>query len=282
MRMLLTFSIACFTLACQDAWMGDRDVMQELRADGVRYDRASASIYFEKDAMTPEEMDAFANLVEQGIEDIEGLLKIPDGRRRSQSGKVFFFVSGKIDIGRSRVRTVMLPLWRVQKQAAPYLHETAHIIAPCESCPMWFSEGFVSWVQSHVSENLRGYDAKVFARRGNRGVDADAARYLSTAQGQAVLPFVLEGGEPPDIVAERRAVGAPFYVLSQSLVKYLVEQAGIEKIMALSDSEHFDAELARVMAKTPEEVKRDWLTAVRGARLSQASQPTPIVLASPQ
>ncbi len=280
MRVLLTFLIACFTLACQDAWMGDRDLMQELRAEGVRYDRASASVYFDKDAMTAEEMDAFVNLVEQGIKDIEDLLKIPAAQRREQTGKIFFFISGKIDIGRSRVRTVMLPLWRVQKQVAPYLHETAHIVARCEDCPMWFSEGFVSWVQSHVSETVGGYDAKVFARRGNRGVDADAVRYLSTAQGRAVLPFVLEGGEPPDIVAERRAVGAPFYVLSQSLVKYLVEHAGIEKIMALSASEDFDGELARMMEKTPEEVKRDWLSAIKGARAGNVGQPAPAVLAS--
>jgi hypothetical protein len=262
--------------------MGDRDLMQELRADGIRYDRASASLYFEKDAMTPEEMDAFSDLVEQGIHDIEGLLKIPPERRREQAGKIFYFVSGKIDIGRSRFRTVMLPLWRVQRQAAPYLHETAHIVARCESCPMWFSEGFASWVQSHVSETIGGYDAKVFVRRGNRGVDADAVRYLSTAQGQAVLPFVLEGGEPPDIVAERRAVGAPFYVLSQSLVKYLVEHAGIEKVMGLSASDDFDAELARVMEKTPEQVKSDWLGSIREARVSKAEERVPSGMSSPR
>ena len=262
--------------------MGDRDVMQEMRADGVRYDRATVSIYFDKDAMTPVEMDAFANLVDQGVKDIESLLKIPDERKREQAGKIFFFVSAKIDIGRSRFRTVMLPLWRVQREVAPYLHETAHIVARCESCPMWFSEGFASWVQSYVSETIGGYDAKVFARRGNRGVDADAARYLNTTQGQAVLPFVLEGGEPPDIVAERRAVGAPFYVLSQSLVKYLVEHAGIENVMALSASSDFDVELARVMEKTPAEVKRDWLGAIREARASKAGEPVPAVLSTPE
>ena len=282
LRVLLTLPMACFTLFCQDAWMGDRDLMQELRADGVRYDRTGASVYFEKDTMTPQEMDAFSNLVDQGIKDIEGLLKIPDERRREQAGKIFFFVSSKIDIGRSRFRTVMLPLWRVQNEVAPYLHETAHIVARCESCPMWFSEGFASWVQSHVSETIGGYDAKVFARRGNRGVDADAVRYLNTAQGQSVLPFVLEGGEPPDIVAERRAVGAPFYVLSQSLVKYLVEHAGVEKVMGLSASSDFDAELARVMEKTPEEVKRDWLGAIREARVGQAAERVPVGQSAPE
>lgn len=253
----------CLPLLCQDAWMNDREVMQGLRADGVPCDRDSATLYFEKDAMTPEDMDAFSDVANQGVKDIEKLLKIPPDRSRAQTSKVYFFISSKFDIGHSRFRSVMLPLWRVQQKVAPYLHESTHVLTRCGSCPMWFSEGFASWVQSYVSETMGGYDAKVFARHGNPGVDADAARYLSSSRGQAVLPFVLEGGEPPDILAERRAVGAPFYVLSQSLVKYLVQHAGIDQVMGLTDSEDFDADLARIMKKEPADVKAGWLAAIR-------------------
>ena len=246
--------------------MSDRDVMQDLRADGVRYERDSATLYFEKDALSAEEMDAFSDLVNQGIRDIEKLLKVSEEKSRAQTGKIFFFVSSRIDIGRSRVRTVFLPLWRVQRKAAPYLHETTHILARCNACPMWFSEGYASWMQSYISENVGGYDAKVFATRGNRGVDSDAARWLTTPNGQAVLPFVLEGGEPPNILAERRAVGEPFYVLSQSLVKYLVAEAGIDKINALANCEDFNAELATATGKTPEDLKNGWLAVLRNAQ----------------
>ena len=206
----------------------------------------------------------------QGIKDIEKLLKVPEDRSRAQAGKISFFVSSKIDIGRSRFRSVFLPMWRVQRKVAPYLHETTHILARCNSCPMWFSEGFASWVQSYVSENIGGYDARVFATRGNRGVDAQAARWLADTKGQAVLPFVLEGGEPPDIVEERRAVGAPFYILSQSLVKYLVAQGGIEGIGGLANCEDFNAELATVTGKTPENLKSGWLAALHESRAALA------------
>ena len=246
--------------------MNDREVMQQLRADGVRYERDSATLYFEKDALSTEEMDAFSELVNQGIKDIEKLLKVPEDRSRAQTGRISYFVSSRIDIGRSRFRSVFLPLWRVQRKAAPYLHETTHILARCDACPMWFSEGFASWVQSYVSENVGGYDARVFATRGNRGVDAQAARWLGNTQGQAVLPFVLEGGEPPDIVEERRAVGAPFYILSQSLVKYLVAQSGIEGISGLANCQDFNAELATVTGKTPEDLKSGWLASLHEIR----------------
>lgn len=250
--------------------MSDREVMQDLRANGARYERDSATLYFEKDALSNEQMDAFSNLVNQGIKDIERLLKVPDDKSRAQTGKIFFFVSSRIDIGRSRVRSVFLPLWRVQRRVAPYLHETTHILAQCNACPMWFSEGYASWMQSYISENVGGYDAKVFAPRGNRGVDSDAARWLATPKGKAVLPFVLEGGEPPNIMEDRREVGEPFYVLAQSLVKYLVAEAGIDKVNALARCEDFNTELTALTGKTPEDLKSGWLAVVRDARPRQA------------
>lgn len=250
--------------------MNDREIMQDLRGDGgVRVDRDSAVLYFEKDAMPQEEMDAFADLVNQGINDIEKVLKVPDEKKRAQAGRISYFISSKFEIGHSRFRSVFLPLWRVQRKAAPYLHETTHIIARCDECPMWFSEGHASWMQSYVSESIGGYDAKVFARRGNTGVDAEAARWLTTPNGQTVLPFVLEGGEPPDIRAERRAVGAPFYVLAQSLVKYLVAQAGIDKVNSLANCEDFNTDLAKLTGKSPEELKKDWLASLQPVQASR-------------
>lgn len=246
--------------------MSDREVMQDLRADGVRIERDSATLYFEKDSLSTEQMEAFSDLVNQGIKDIEKLLKVPDEQSRAETGKIFYFVSSRIDIGRSRVRTVFLPLWRVQRKAAPYLHETTHILARCNECPMWFSEGYASWMQSYISENVGGYDAKVFATRGNRGVDADAAKWLATSNGQSVLPFVLEGGEPPNILEERRLVGEPFYVLAQSLVKYLVAQAGVDKINTLAKTSDFDADLTTLTGKSAADLKSGWLAVVHDAR----------------
>ncbi len=239
--------------------MSDRDVMQELRANGARYERDSATLFFEKDGLTAEQMDAFADLVNRGIQDIEKVLNIPEEQRRAQTGKIFYFISEHIDIGRARTRSVFLPMWRVQRKVAPYLHETTHVLARCNDCPMWFSEGFASWMQSYVSENVGGYDARVFARRGNRGVDAEATRWLTTPNGTAVLPFVLEGGEPPDIVAERRAVGEPFYVLAQSLVKYLVAKSGVAKVSTLVNSKDFEKDLETVTGQAASELKSGWL-----------------------
>ena len=242
--------------------MVDRDVTVNLRAEGIRYDRDNAVLYFEKDGLSSGDMEAFSTLVNQGIKDIENLLKIPDDKRREKTNPIFYFISSKIDISRSRMRTVYLPLWRVQRHEAPYLHETSHILARCDGCPMWFSEGFASWIQSYISENVGGYDAKVFARRGNQGVDAEAARWLGTSNGQAVLPFVTGAGVPPDIGTERRAVGTPFYVMSQSLVKHLVQKAGIEKVYALSESKSFEQDIEQAAGEPLQLLTSGWLASL--------------------
>ena len=101
--------------------------------------------------------------------------------------------------------------------------------------------------------------------------DEEVADQIAAHAGAALTrhAFVLEGGEPPDIRAERRAVGAPFYVLAQSLVKYLVAEAGIDKINGLANCEDFNADLEKVTGKSPEELKKAWLASIQPIQASR-------------
>ena len=148
---------------------------------------------------------------------------LPSCQSLPKDRKVRYFISSQFSTSHSRGHSIYLPLARVANQSAPYLHETVHSIVPCPNCPMWFSEGFASFVQSYVSEHMGGYDGIIFARQGNRGIDRDALRWLANERGQAVLPFIGKPEEPPQINEDRSNVAAPFYVMAQSLVKYIVE-----------------------------------------------------------
>ena len=148
---------------------------------------------------------------------------------------------------------------KVKNRTAPYLHETTHLVAPCDECPMWFSEGLASYVQSYVSENTGGYDGGIFTRRGNRGINQDARRWLASERGQAVVPFLGTHGEPPSIDWDRSNVAAPFYVMAQSFVKFLVEQATLPKLRPVFEAKDFDAELQSSTGKKSAEWKELWL-----------------------
>ena len=241
-------------------WRLDRQVALELQQSGAHQETECAVLYFETGELSQDQMSTFAGLVEKGLEDIASFLSVPLPKDR----KVRYFISSQFSTSHSRGHSIYLPLARVLNQSAPYLHETVHSIVPCPNCPMWFSEGFASFVQSYVSEHMGGYDGIIFARNGNRGIDRDALRWLASERGQAVLPFIGKPEEPPQINEDRTNVAAPFYVMAQSLVKYIVENADIKTLRVVMDDADFENALKRVTGKTPEEWKQSWLNRIHG------------------
>ncbi len=252
-------------LACQpgsaqmDSWMSDRELAAYLTRNGVAVNTERASLWFDSGVLEPEEMDAFAKLVNRGIVDIEEYL----GVSRAGGRKIRYFISGRVEISHSTWRSIFLPIEKVQNRTAPYLHETVHQVAPCNDCPMWFSEGLASYVQSYVSQHAGGYDGAIFARRGNRGIDQDARRWLASDRGQVVVPFIGIPGEPPDINYDRSNVAAPFYVMAQSLVKFMVERASLEKLNAVFEAKDFEAELQSATGKSSAQWKEKWLAKLK-------------------
>lgn len=224
----------------------------------AQIDTERATLYFEDGALTPPEAARFAQLVNQGIVDIESYLRpaAPTGLRE---GKIIFRIRDDLPYSMTRGRTISLMLERVHTDSAPYLHETVHVLVPSANRSVWISEGFASYVESYVSENIGGYDAHVFSRAGNRGVDGEAARWLGRDGGQVVLPFVGAPGEPDEMTSERRRVAAPLYVMSQSFVKFLVARIGLGRVIALVSSRDPEAELEETSGRTVQSWKTEWL-----------------------
>jgi hypothetical protein len=83
-----------------------------------------------------------------------------------------------------------------------------------------------------------------------------------------VLPFVAGVGSPPEVWEERRQVAAPFYVLSHSFVKYLVEHAGLAVVKEVVDAEDVSAALERATKRSLGQWKAEWLASLEKARAS--------------
>src|SRR6266404_1340659 len=228
----------------------NRSVAAELRENGVRVETERAILLFQPGQLSADEMERFAGLVDLGIMHLQEYIGVPPSDRRIQ-----YFISDRIETSYSSYRSVFLPLTRVRERSAPYLHESSHVLAPCRDCPCGSAKGLASYLQSWVSENRGGYDGVIFTRRGNRGIDRDALRWLSGERGQAVLPFIGKHGEPPAIQYDRSNVAAPFYVMSQSFVKYLADKAGMEKVRMLIGAGDFEAAMVEGTGKSSEQWK---------------------------
>jgi hypothetical protein len=215
--------------------------------------------------LSPAEADAFEALADQGVTDLEALVgpSLPPGARRT--GRIRFVVSSRAAISRTWGRTILLPLERVRTRSAPYLHETVHALIPSRGDGVWLSEGLACYLESWVSEHRGGYDAHVFTRAGDQGIHAAARRVLDSGSGRAILPWVGGHGEPPLLEEDRSGVARPFYVLSHSLTKFLVDRAGLDAVVrALASS---DSDLRATTGQPSEAWKHDWLLAL-GARAS--------------
>jgi hypothetical protein len=235
---------------------GVEPVAVQAVGDRVRYEAERATVYFEAGQFTPEEMQRFVRLADRGVADVAAYLEAGGAPR------VTFHVRSNEPMSRSFRRTVVLPAERVKNDRAPYLHETTHVLVPPRNGCLWLSEGFASYVQSYVAEHVGGYDGYVFSWGGNGNIDRLARRHLAGERGRAVLPYVGGDGSPPEIWEERRQVAAPFYVLSHSFVKHLVENAGVNAVKDLLRADDVPAALARATSRSVAQWKADWLSSL--------------------
>lgn len=240
---------------------------QEVNGNRVRYALNRATVLFETGAFSPEEMGRFAILADRGVEDIDRLLN-HTGPLMKPGPTISFVVREGLSMSRSFRRTIMLPADRVRRESAPYLHETTHVLVPMSQECLWLSEGFASYVQSHVAERIGGYDGYVFSWGGNGNIDRLARRTLNSEPGRAALPYVGSFGTPADLFEKRREVAQPLYVLSHSLVKFMVDGIGLDQVKTLVQAADIAGSSEPITGRTIDGWKADWL-AMLGAPRSE-------------
>jgi hypothetical protein len=229
-----------------------------------------AVLEYEDGDLSATEAGAFLKLADRGVADVEALVLPGLPESAQPRGRVRFVVTSRVPFSRTYGRTVALPLSRVRTQSAPYLHETVHALVPSRGERVWLSEGLASYLESWVSENRGGYDAHVFTRAGDRGIHQAARRYLGSEQGRAVLPWVGASGEPPGMEEDRTGIARPFYVLSQSLAKHVVDAAGLASVVRALAGGEPDG-LRQATGRSDEDWKREWLRAIGAPALADSS-----------
>jgi hypothetical protein len=73
-------------------------------------------------------------------------------------------------------------------------------------------------------------------------------------------------GEPPGLERDREGVARPFYVLSHSFTKYLVDTAGLATVLRLLDARDVSAALPGETGRPLEAWRDGWLQALATTR----------------
>jgi hypothetical protein len=247
-----------------------------LAAERARLERTHVVVDYDAAELDHADAEAFADLADKGVADLEPLLAPGLESRAAFPARVRFVISSRVEISRTRHGVVFLPLERVRGRRAPYLHETVHALLPVFGHRTWLGEGLACYMESWVSETRGGYDAHVFTRAGTHGIDAAARRTLASEAGRAVLPWVGGCGDPPALEQDRTGVARPFYVLSHSLTRHLVEQVGLATVVRFLVTDREDALPAAVRGATGGAWRRGWLEELLAAPFPSPSIDSPI------
>jgi hypothetical protein len=223
----------------------------------IRCEAARAVVDFDPEGLDAAQREGFARLADQGVTDLGRLLY----GERAALPPVFFVVSERVAMSRTYGRTVFLPLERVRTRRAPYLHETVHALVPARGRSTWITEGLACYLESWVAEHVGGYDAHVFTRAGDRGINDAARRYLKVDQGRGVVSFVGSPGQPPGLEEDRMGVARPFYVLSHSFTKFLVDRLGLTAVLGLARDSQPEKALGQLTGREAEAWRSEWLSA---------------------
>jgi hypothetical protein len=253
-------------------------IAERLQQTGELAKGPRAIVYFEGDGLDPSARQAWADRISKGIDDLETLLRLPFA-----PGMIEFYVTSARDpvsfaivVPKPRV---FLSKARVLAGAAPYLHEAVHILmtrharARDATAHAWALEGVPSYIEDAVVETFGGVPGGVVSRDGNHGIDRQAAEVLAAENADQLIRFIGATGVPENYGVDRERVRVPFYVLSQSFTKHIVDLVGLDQFVEhlfpyIPSGQAFEGQVLKLAGQSIAELKAGWL-----AKLQSPSKP---------
>lgn len=174
------------------------------------------------------------------------------------SGRGVSHVEGGYD--HPNVTTPRMYLYYASVQHAPYVHELTHIIAR-DYNTLWLREGLAIV----MNDRLDGDSA--FPNFG-KDKHALAAEFINDGMidGQTmkvgadrVLTLIKHNGVP---YFNGKPERYGYYILSGSLVQYLIDEMGLETFMTLYDGEDPDVDIEEITGQSMEAWKASWMEAI--------------------
>lgn len=239
-----------------------RTVNQVNRNAAVRV-RERIEVHSLDGSLTPEQLDAFADLAEKGAVDISRFTGVAPHKQR-----ILIYLSPRIDISHTYPHypgsihhepRVFIDSERVEHHTAPYLHELVHAVVG-DGGAMWLEEGFASWVASSVASTYGGYYAPVLSQDNDR-VDGQARDVLERARGAAQAAKWFDSDSPDLSQRDRRN----FYILSHSFTKYLGNTLGTSRLVRIHRADDARA-LERISGVSLDEWRSRWMSTLGESR----------------
>jgi hypothetical protein len=270
---------------------GSREVVRTAPTEAHRFETPHATVYIDKGLLPADAEREFAQRVDRIFAATSTYLQREFNPTRRKTAKPAYYLTNRAGISHAESTRIFLGARRVIPSPAIVIHESVHLLlmknpdaprnrddlTPEEDARMtatagvWLAEGFAGYVCYELAPRLNMEPDHLFVKGDRTTVDEEARQWMRDPRGARVLPFVGARGAPEGLLADRANVAAPFYVLGQSFIKYLVQHAGRASVTRLYE-EHFDGtraiadDVKRTTGKPLENWRTEWLEAIGGSR----------------
>ena len=261
---------------------GEREVIST-EAQQNRFETTHLILYIDRGVLAGDGPRQFAKQLERGFVAVSDALSRKFDSERFRVKKPTYYLTDRAGISHVNGAHVFLRAARVVDSPAIAVHETVHLllgtdpaaprnfpITPPEieaTTGVWLAEGFASHVATQLAPRLGLLPYRLFLRGDDSTVHSEAMEWLDDPRGKAVVPYVGSRGWPPGLLADRVDVAPPFYVLSQSFVKFVTARAGLRAMAQLYD-DHFNGhasiedDVRRITKLELAQWRADWLRAL--------------------
>ena len=259
---------------------GEREVIQSAPSQ-ERLERRHLVLYLEKGTLPAHEAQAFADEQEKIFEAVSQTFHCNFDAQQSGLSKAEYYPTERAGISHLSKGRIFLKTTRVLAVPSISVHETTHLVlsAPNSRAAelsseqekrmvaqsgIWLFEGLANYTACVLAPKLGLPNKYLFIRGDNTTIDQEAKEWIADKRGASVLPYVGPHGIPENLVSDRANVAQPFYLLSQSFVKYMVEQVGMDAAAALYTEQDknrgvIETEFLRITGKELSDVRTRWL-----------------------
>ena len=244
-------------------------IVQQLKAKAYKLETEKAVIWFDNPVPDVAKAQQFANDVAEGVDAIEALTGQHLDSAYYGTSKIELFISNYTTVSHvyhgyhhnavKGMPYIFLSAKRFQRDALPYLHETTHLILR-DFYSLWLREGMAEWVAKQVAKQLGKGHVAFYDRKESGDAHHLTAAILRDNGKDLVQNLVGTNGIPEFKSSEQRRL---FYIASTSFVEYLSCFLTKERLLQLYAADDTKEALEKMMGKTIEELKAEWITAVQ-------------------
>jgi hypothetical protein len=273
-RFFISIIIFLSVISCAD----DENI-DALKGEGIAINRERVIAYFPRNSISENRMNEIADTINMGITLADQYISGPHDWQVFKGKKLSFcFCEGSFISTTSKDGDILIPVWRIENNQSPWLHETMHILlrsingnwSPKSNpvnlikMPMWLTEGMAEYLATKISFEYQIPKYDVFGSGGYLKVDSVCNVSIRTKHGKQVLKYIGNPGIMIKLFTRKRREYAPvFYNCSCSFTKYLVENYGLENILnAYTKYKREIKTIEDITGKTIDELKEDWLAAI--------------------